>query len=289
MGSRRPESGGDGGADLVRLLDAPEAWLEVDDATLKNLFALQCHRYSLNQSRRAMELCGQMYDELERRLDPGERLGVERRLVSLVAAGHAGNGVLVPFIFYDPALTVVSTATLDYAVLEPPDADHGPFAGVQKMLGLARPASGLEEPTRAGILQGLVLLGDRRLLPFLSGCWEWLGEAGRDTLARATSDGAVTAGLVEFLLGWLEQTRDERNFGGILGTLCRLPSASRDGLIHDIERAFPFMPDQPPLRVVQSLTFAEYYDGIRGRLARLAEAEPEPKLTLHLEQYWCEP
>jgi hypothetical protein len=46
----------------------------------------------------------------------------------------------------------------------------------------------------------------------------------RPELIAPHPSGFVTAGLVEFLLRWLEQTDNEEIFGGILGMLCRLPS-----------------------------------------------------------------
>src|SRR5262249_19536487 len=149
---------------------------------------------------------------------------VEKGLVEAILRGTPAK-VLLPFVVLDPDLTVVSTAALDFAVLRQPDEAFEPFTGPRLLLTYASPDGGLPEVTRAGILTGLVLRGDRRLLPLLDGCWRTLGSEGRRWLARATS-GYITAGLIDFFLGWLEQTEDETDFGGIVGTLCRMPSVA---------------------------------------------------------------
>jgi hypothetical protein len=127
----------------------------------------------------------------------------------------------------------------------------------------------------------------------LQGCWRWLSPVGRQHLTRATSSYSIggtssniTAGLIEFYLGWLEQTSNESDVGGILGTLCRMPKIASGGVVKDVERAFPATGSDPPLRFLRTWTFPEYYVHIRPRLDRIARDETEPKLTPQVARYW---
>jgi hypothetical protein len=221
---------------------------------------------------------------LEARFPYEVREEIENCAVRFVLNGSLARA-LVPFICLDSDPRLISKAALDYAVLRQPDPDLGEFTGPRMMLQLASPDSGQPEDRRAGVLQGLVLLGDRRLLPFLDGCWRLLGTEGRSILTSASSP-HTTAGLIEFYLRWLEQTDDESDFGGVLGTLCRLPDISADGMVYDIERAFPASLEEPPVRRLQGWTFADYYEIIRPQLGRLIKRESEPKLTPQLALYW---
>jgi hypothetical protein len=57
--------------------------------------------------------------------------------------------------------------------------------------------------------------------------------------------------------------------------------------VRDIERDFPVVDPDTPLRVVQTWTFPEYYEAIRPRLERIAQPESEPTYTRYVKQYWC--
>jgi hypothetical protein len=77
--------------------------------------------------------------------------------------------------------------------------------------------------------------------------------------------------------------------GGILGTMCRMPSVAHGGVVTDIERAFPANDPEnidQPIRILQTWTFPEYYKLIRPRLKRITGRESDPKLTPQLAHYW---
>ncbi|HEY7429056.1 MAG TPA: hypothetical protein VH682_32800 [Gemmataceae bacterium] len=271
---------------VIELLGRPECWSELDGMGLSSLVSFQSLALGVNADPALLRDMAPLYAAFAERCDEEIRGELEKIVVQSVCQG-AGVNALLPFIILDPDLGVISTAALDYAVLCGPTEAEGPLTGPKIMLAFAEQESGLkDEYTRAGILMGLVLLGDRRLLPLLDGCWRWLGPEGRQALTRAIS-GNVTAGLIEFFLGWLEQTDDESDFGGIVGTLCRMPAYAEQ--IHDIERAFPvFSPDYPdgPIRVLKTWTFPQYYRRIKSRLKRIEERESEPKLIPEIGRYW---
>jgi len=109
----------------------------------------------------------------------------------------------------------------------------------------------------AGILQGLLLLGDRRVLPLLDRCWEPLGEEGRRILIHSWS-GFVYASTIEFLPGWLECEEDESMYGSIAGTLGGYPlRGDAHPFVLDVERKFSADGEEegPPVKVAGEWTF----------------------------------
>jgi hypothetical protein len=271
---------------LQALLADPDTWPTLDAETLGDLVLLLCIHHGVSPSGKSFGMIGPVYAVLRDRAPPEFRSRLEQRVVEAVLGGVLAEA-LVPFIAFDTSLTVISSAALDYAVLMLPDEEAGIYTGALQLQVRAKPESGLPELTRTGILMGLVLLGDRRLLPLLEGSWQWLGPEGRTELTR-TSSGFVTVALIEYFLSWLEQTEDENDFGGILGTLCRMPSVSRGGMVADIERVFPVTAagDGDPFRILGSWTFRQVYEWARPRLDRIAEREAEPKYTPEVARYW---
>jgi hypothetical protein len=272
---------------LLSLLRQPESWPTLDPDSLSDLVQFLCLGHGQSPNGETLVTIGPLYAVFRQRTTADFRVAVEQSVVGAVLEGVSSADALVPFIVFDDNIGVISGASLDLAVLQKPDEALGPFTGPLSLLGRASPESGLAEHTRAGILVGLVLLGDRRLLPWLAGCWRWLGPDGRRALSAAAS-GWVSAGLIDFFLSWLEQTDDAENFGGVLGTMCRMPEISKDGMVRDIERDFPAVDPDAALRVLQSWTFPEYYAVIRPRLKRIAQRESEePRYTRYVKQYWC--
>jgi hypothetical protein len=275
---------------LLALADQPQSWPTLDPETLGGLVRLLCLCFGIAPAPEQLGRLGPLYEVFLARASRDDRLRTERAVAGEVLQG-ASAGALFPIMNLDTDLAVISTAALDFAVLAQPEEALGEFTGPRLLLAHAGPGSGVPERNRAGILMGLVLLGDRRLLPLLDGCWDWLGTEGQTCLTRCTS-GFVTAGLVEFLLRWLEQTDQEGIFGGILGTLCRMPSIAAGGVVTDIERVFPVTRAagaEEPIRLLRTWTFPAYYEEIRPRIERIAERESEPKLAPQLADYWAEP
>lgn len=270
---------------LAALLQKPELWDTLDADTLAALVQIVCAVYGSAPDPGKLAGVAALYRTFQERASPDVRKATEPSIVGVILHGHSTAAALLPFLAFDDDVGVISSAALDFAVLHDVSEGEDPFIGPRSLLEMATPESGLPEPTRAGILTGLAVLGDRRLLLLLDRCWEWLGPEGRQTLTRATS-GFASAGLIDFFISWLEQTDDERDFGGILGTLCRLPSIADGGVVRDIERAFPATSSPTPIRLLRTWTFSEYYQEVRPRLDRVAHRESEPKYTPYVARYW---
>ena len=85
-----------------------------------------------------------LYAVFAERCDEEFRGQVEKMLVQSVIQG-AGVNALLPFLLLDPDLSVISTATLDYAVLCEPTEEDGLLTGPKILLDFARQEGGLED------------------------------------------------------------------------------------------------------------------------------------------------
>ncbi len=275
---------------LLKLAERPDTWERLDDETLVALVVLQCVRLGYESGVDPIELTRSiepLYARFVERYPAGDRAQTCVLVGNAVEEGGPNCQALQPFLLFDPDTSVSSTAAMSTAVYWPL-RDDDPLTGPRFLMAMARRPDASEE-VRTAILMGLVLLGDRRLLPMLRGCWELLGEEGRDALAKVGS-GFATAGLIEFFVDWLESTDNEDIFGTIAGTLARLRHVARGGKVYDIERQLPVNPTnkENPIRVLNTWSFEEYGRRLRPRLERLAEGESEPKVIPVLIRHWIE-
>ena len=220
-----------------------------------------------------------------------ERTTVEQRLEVLTGITEqverfaAGLGSLLPFLLADEEPVVVSTAALHLSVLIPL-RNGDPFTGPRDVLGFLD--SAYSDNSRAGILQGILLLGDRRILPLLDHCWEELGREGRRLLAHSWS-GLAYASTIDFLLDWLEKTDDEADYGSIAAALalCKVRQKNSPFVV-DVERKFPANGDgvDPPVRFLNQWTFEEYGKIIAPRLKAIAAAETGEKVIPKVLEAW---
>lgn len=138
-------------------------------------------------------------------------------------------------------------------------------------------------------LRGVLLLGDKRLLPLLEDTWSKLSETARLELTRARS-GFVYEGVVEFWLRCLEKGCSESVFGAVVAAIAKLPAITDIPYVVDVRRVFPAYKDsENPLRAIRQTTFADYLDEIRPRLEALEARESEPKMIPKIYEIWADP
>jgi hypothetical protein len=214
-----------------------------------------------------------------------QRLEVLVELVDGVERFEVGTASLLPFLCADEETSVISTAALHLALLLPL-RDGDPLTGPKYIV------SGLDscdtENSLVGNLQGVLLLGDRRILPLLDRCWERLGREGRRLLAHSWS-GFVYASTIDFLLGWLEVTDDERDYGSIAAALVLCTARQKNSpFVLDVERKFPANSEEdgPPVRFLHQWTFEEYGKIIAPRLKAIAAAETGEKVMPKVLAAW---
>ena len=225
------------------------------------------------------------YWYVAKRTTVAQRLEILSGVADLVEGFEAGLSSLLPFLCADEEQAVISSAALNLCILIPP-RNGDLLTGPKDVLGFLEGSD--TDNTRVGILQGVLLLGDRRVLPLLDRCWEGLGREGRRCLAHSWS-GFVYASTIEFLLGWLERTGDEMDYGSIAAALVLCAVRQKNSpFVLNVERKFPANGDGdgPPLRFLNRWTLEEYGKIIATRLQALGEAETGEKLIPKVLGAW---
>jgi Tfp pilus assembly protein PilF len=147
------------------------------------------------------------------------------------------------------------------------------------------------ETVRISVFSGLLLLGDRRVLPILDRLWGLLARQGRHRVLYAKS-GVAYASTVDFLLDQLGKERDEGLFGSLAAALCHLPEETAQGrhpgYVVDVARRLPssFLESEPTLTLLDAWPIEEYGARIAPRLKELAREESEPKVLPTVMAAW---
>jgi hypothetical protein len=197
--------------------------------------------------------------------------------------GDAHMGLMM-FVVADDDPAIRSTAAMSLAVQFPPkngDDLTGPKFVVNTLLTQEK------DPERQGdALAGILLLGDKRLLPLLCDAWKKLPDEGRIALSQARS-GLVTEAMVEFWLRCLETGCSERVFGSVVAAIGNMPAVASVPVVQDVERVFPVYRDsENPITRLRQTPFSDYLEVIRPRLEALEAAESEPKIIPKIYENW---
>jgi hypothetical protein len=194
---------------------------------------------------------------------------------------------LLPFMAHDPDPRIVSTATLDFAVLR--GRTDAPWLGVSQAFSMVN--GNVRNPS--AILMGLISLGDRRLSPMilqsvLSGDVHLAQEAAKFRPQY------VFAAMVELCCDWLEALADGPaeldpggiTFGHVAAALHRLGGLAERMGVADISRCFP--PAAPHLGAIEHSRWnrAEYAQQLQSRLRRLADRESAPRIIPEVMMAW---
>ena len=285
---------GDGGEktpaadqDIAALFDLgrhPEKWPGADADTLTKLTYLQCLDYGLTGDPAKINPLGDLYLLLVERTSTEDRQELLGRVSDAVQECAGSINSFLPFIFSETDPGIISTACLDMAQLAPLE-DGDELTGPKLVMNMGTEQTE-NQAIRAGAYTGVLLLGDRRTLPLLKGCWRRLNSEGRSGLATAWS-GFVYAGVIDFYLDWLEDA-EEADFGAIAGTLARMASSPAVPKVLDVERKLPAntQDEQPPIKLINEWTIEEYGRIIEPRLRDLARRESEPKVIPLVLEAW---
>jgi len=266
------------------LMDHPERWHAVDLDTLKQLTFFQCLLFGGTGEIDSARKMGRLYTVLTERAGEGDRLQLLDYVTRSLETRVGTVDSLIPFIFGDPEVRVVAAASFELA-LRRPLQNGDPMTGPKTLRRMSDNVQG--ETALLGLLAGLLLLGDRRVLPLLEGCWERLGRTARARLAGSWS-GVAYASLVDFLLGWMERAADEEDLHTVGEALADIPRRSGQEKVVDVERKFPTnAPDDlPPIRVIEEWTFPKYGERIGPRLVAMMKKSPAPMVIPKVLRSW---
>ncbi len=284
--------------DLEALLADPPRWARLESALLGQLYRYQCLSVAAGARGAASARLMALARVAAEQLVPAHRLqivvGVGRAIEQLHRRRqvHEGAGCtpgLLPFLLTDPDPSVVATAAMEMAVLRPLERDNA-LTGPAFVASLADQTSGDE--ARAGLIAGLLQLGDDRVEPLLAGAWGRLGGEGRQTLALLIQGfRGLTTMTARFLLAWLEaEVHDPlaASFGIVAATMARAGGHAAEHGIVEVRRVFPLVtaPEGQAVATVRHWTLPEWLPTVSARLVRTARLEQPPQLMPQVLSHW---
>jgi len=277
-----------GGYEKISALgNTPDAWDTLSDEKLKEVVMIKCIEYGASQDGSRIPGLFALYRYAMTRIDVSERMDLLLQFSAMTeerkGQGHMG---LMMFLAVEIDRQVLSTAALNMAVLfDPEDGDilAGPKFVIRHLM---RDENAENQGAAIG---GILLLGDKRLLPLLEATWEQLSDPARLALTRAKS-GRVSEAMVEFWLRCLENGCSESVYGSLVAALAKMPAIAKAPFVCDLERVLPVYRDsENPMRILRQTSFVEYLEKIRPRLKALAAEETEPKLISTIYEVWENP
>jgi hypothetical protein len=273
---------------MSALGDDPDAWQDLSDEQLKQLVIVKCIQYGVTQNASRISMLFGLYRHAMERLDVSERMQLLTQFSAMTeeqkGQGHMG---LMMFLAVESNSGIRSSAAMSLAVLFQPE-EGDVLSGPQFVVAhLLREDDKTENQGAA--LGGILLLGDKRLLPLLEDTWSKLSDEARLGLTRAKS-GFVAEAMVEFWLRCLEKGCSESVFGSVVAAIAKMPAIAQGPFVVDVERVFPAYNDsQNPLHLIRKTSFSDYFQEIRPRLEALEAKESEPKLIPKIYEIWENP
>lgn len=272
---------------LSTLGDEEDAWEYIDVEVLKKVVIIKCIEYGASQDGTKIPRLFALYRHAQERLDVSERLKLLSEFSTMTEQqGGRGHMGLMMFMAADNNHAVVSSAALSLSVLFDPngkDTLAGPRFVVKT---LAQRAS---DPISQGAgLGGVLLLGDKRIMPLLAEVWDGLSEESQLEMTKAKS-GFVSEGIVEFWLDRLEEGCSESVFGSVVAVIAKMPVIAQVPFVVDMERTLPAYSGGEPIRLLRKTSFTDYLEEIRPRLDDLEEKEPEPQVIPEIYKIWNDP
>jgi len=190
------------------------------------------------------------------------------------------------FLAADNNPGIRSSAALSLSVLFGPE-DGDELAGPRFVIHTLVHHDG-GAPGQGAALGGVLLLGDKRIMPLLAEVWDQLSEETQLGITAAKS-GFVTEAMVEFWLDRLEEGCSESVFGSAVAAIAKMPVISQVPLVVDVERLLPAYAGGEPMKLLRRTSFADYLEEIRLRLEALEAEESEPKVIPRIFEIWEDP
>jgi hypothetical protein len=288
--NRSPKSHPDADGDCQHLsaLGADQtAWNSLEEEELKQVLSVKFIEYGATRDGSRIPALFALYRYSMQRLDVDDRREMLIQFSSMIeqhdGLGHMG---LLMFLAADTDPGIRSSAALRLSVLfNPGPAD--PLAGPRFVIHTLVHQNG-GAPGQGAALGGVLLLGDKRIMPLLAAAWTQLPEKSQLEMTHA-SPGFLSEGIIEFWLDRLEAGCSEAVFGSAVAAIARMPVISQTPFVVDVERLFPAYAQGKPMKLRRRTRLADYLEEIRPRLEALAQKEPEPKGIPRIFQFWQEP
>jgi hypothetical protein len=284
---KTPKPEMDGCQHLSALGDDPDAWAGLDDDELKQVIAIKFIEYGATQDGSRIPGLFALYRHAMEFLDLDARREMLTEFCEMIeqheGLGHMG---LMMFLAANTDPSIRSSAALSLSVLyDPGDGDE--LAGPRFVIDTLVNHDG-GAPGQGAALGGVLLLGDKRIMPLLAEVWDELSEEAQLEMTAAKS-GFVSEGVIEFWLGRLESGCSEAVFGSAVAAIAKMPVIAQVPYVLDIERSLPAYAGGEPMKLLRRSSFAAYLEEIRPRLEVLEAEESEPKVIPRIYEIWRDP
>ena len=268
---------------LKKLLTDPEGAVDLSDEQLDEALHALIGLSGSMADPTLLEQLKPLYRHAVTRLHPAMRLRNYQTMVDRVIDGAMNARSLLPYMVCDDDRTLVSMATLDYALLAP-EKEDAPTAAAEFLLDAYQHGAFANGPA---VLAGLLLSGDRRLLVLLAPICRSLPCEDVEEMIQCQGS-FLMAAVVEFYLDWLEQLDslvEEDLFGAVAAGLANLVLGEHDGIVYDIERVIPSTRENA-VQLIGQWTLAEYAAIIAPRMQELADKEQGEAIMPEVLSIW---
>jgi len=284
---RKPKPETDDCDHLSALGDDELAWGGLDDDELKRVISVKFIEYGATQDGSRIPGLFALYRYAMQRFSSSERLELLAPFSGMIEE-HDGLGYmgLMMFLVGDEDSAVRSSAALSLSVLyDPADGDElaGPRFVIHTLVHHDRGAAG-----QGAALGGVLLLGDKRIMPLLEDVWDQLSEEAQLEMTKAKS-GFVSEGIIDFWLGRLESGCSEAVFGSAVAAIAKMPVIAQVPYVLDMERLLPAYAGGEPMKLLRRTSFADYLEAMRPRLKALEYNESQPKVIPRIFEIWENP
>lgn len=268
---------------INEILDSPEKALQLSDEQLDAVTLAAVGLYGTTANPDLVERLLLLYRHYATRIHPAQRLRNYQETVDQVISGKIGVHALMPFVCCDPARPVASSAALDYAVLAP-TSDENATRGASELLDLYDRGA---LSNSLAVLGGLVMTGDRRILPLIESQCRSLSCEEIEILIKCRGS-LLTLAVAEFYLEWLEEldSRDDCDiFAAVAAGFANLAIGATDAIVYDIERVIPSTPDNA-VRILNQWPLPDYAARIASRLQNVAKREEGDPIIPEVMSIW---
>jgi hypothetical protein len=265
----------------------PDAWHGLDDDELQQVISVKFIEYGATQDGSRIAGLFAIYRYAMERLDVDARRAMLTEFCEMIEQhGGLGHMGLMMFLAADTDPGIRSSAALSLSVLfDPAGGDElaGPRFVIHTLVHHDGGATG-----QGAALGGVLLLGDKRIMPLLEDVWDELSEEAQLEMTAAKS-GFVSEGIIEFWLDRLEAGCSEAVFGSAVAAIAKMPVIAQVPFVVDVARLLPAYAGGEPLELLRRTSFADYLDEIRPRLEALMENESKPKVIPRIFEIWENP
>ncbi len=262
-----------------------DLWALLDGEELLQLLHRGLSAYGATNDESLVRLLMPVYMHVMESTDTAARFETYAAIKHEVEQGYASMNALLPFLLVDQDTTIVSSATVDVAMIGRPAKDDE-LTWPRTIVSYLQQGMG---ENRGAVFGGLVSLGDRRVNALLDAVKWTLTDTEVNAALRCWT-GFPTLAAFEFWLIWLEELMakgrgESAVYGACASALPLILERTHVEYVADIERNFGYMhfgAHIPSTRITGWFSVSDVGARFAERLYALEAREQPPKLMSYV-------